>query len=313
MTTGLHGRAGAGPATSGSGAGLAFAFLGVAAFSLTLPMTTLAVGALEPLQVAVWRAIWAAGVAVLIVGWDRLRDGGTRFRRPRGRQWGRLMVCALGVVFGFPLFTTLGMTTVSASHGAVVVGLLPLATAVAGVLVSDERPPAAFWIVAVTGTALTVAFVLRQSGGAAAAIGMGHLYLLAAVACAGIGYAVGGQLAKALGGWRVACWSLVAALPALVVLSVLVPPVPFSTAAGPLAAFAYLALVSQLLGFFAWYRGMALAGVTRASQVQLLQLFMTVGVAIVLLGEPFDPEVIAFGAAVVLCVAVGSRLRVRGI
>jgi len=292
--------------------GLLLAFIGVAAFSLTLPMTTIAVGTLDPLQVAVWRAILACITAAIIIFWDYLRLGGTQFIRPRGRQWGALGLCALGVVFGFPVFTTLAMSEVSASHGAVVVGLLPLGTAMAGVAVTSERPSLAFWVVAVVGTALTVAFVVRQSGGLGGGIGIGHLYLLAAVVAASVGYAIGGQLAKLLAGWRVACWSLLVASPLLLGLAFIIPPIPMSTAIVPLSAFLYLALISQLFGFFAWYRGMAYAGVARASQVQLLQLFMTVAAAIVLLGEPFDPEVLFFGAAVVVCVAIGTRIRIRG-
>ena len=289
--------------------GLAFAFVGVASFSLTLPMTSLAVRALDLTQVVVWRAIWAAVLAALFILWDRGAQGGALIR-PRGRQWGVLCICALGLVFGFPCFTTLALSTVSASDGAVVVGLLPLVTAVIGVFVSDERPPLVFWIVALVGTALTVGFVLRQSGGLGGRIGIGHLYFFAAVLSAGVGYAFGGQLSKSLSGWRVACWSLIVASPVLLLLGALYRPVSLATPVPSLMAFVYLAVVSQLLGFFAWYRGMAMAGIARASQVQLLQLFLTVAAAVLILGEPFDPEVILFGGAVALCVAIGTRVRI---
>jgi len=289
--------------------GLCFAFVGVLAFSLTLPMTTIAVSSFEPLQVAVWRSVWASFAAACVILWDYRRENGTHFVLPGGRQWMLLGICALGVVFGFPVFTTLAMSKVSASHGAVVVGLLPLATAVFGVCVSNERPPLVFWLIAVSGTLLTTVFVVRQSSGTGGAFGIGHVYLFAAVISAGMGYAVGGQLAKSLAGWRVACWSLVVVSPVLYVIAFFVSPIPVLSLSVPLSAFFYLAFVSQLFGFFAWYRGMAIAGIARASQLQLLQLFMTVAAAIILLNEPYDSEVLIFGAAVVVCVALGSRVR----
>lgn len=179
--------------------GLAFAFLGVAAFSLTLPMTRLAITALDPAQVALWRAIVAAAIAVAVLAIFKAPI-------PAGRQWAYIIACAAGTVFGFPLFTTLGMQSVSASHGAVVVGLLPLATAVCGVAIGDERPSFVFWIAALAGTGLIFAFVRRQTEGG---LEIGHVWLFLAVVAAAIGYAFGGLAARTLNGWSVACWALV--------------------------------------------------------------------------------------------------------
>ena len=273
----------------------------MAAFSLTLPMSRVALDGLGPLQIAVWRAVVAAAAAglVLLV---------LRPPRPSGRQWALLALCAFGVVFGFPIFTTLAMQTVSASHGAVVVGLLALGTAVVGSFIGGERPSPAFWLTALAGTALTTLFVLRQTDGAGLALG--HLYLALAVLTASVGYAYGGLLARDLAGWSVACWSLVASLPVLLAATMFVPPPTPTASASVLGAFLYLALVSQLAGFFFWYRGLAMAGIARASQVQLLQLFLTLFAAVLLFGEPFDGETVLFGSAVVVCVAVGTRLRI---
>ena len=288
-------------------AGLLLAFLGVAAFSLTLPMSRVALEGLSAPQIAVWRAIVAAAAAAAILA-------ALRPPPPRGRQWYRLLMCAGGVVFGFPVFTTLAMETVTAAHGAVVVGLLALGTAIVGAAIGGERPSPAFWAVAALGTGLTVLFVLRQSsaaGTADAGLAVGHLHLALAVATASIGYAHGGLLARSLPGWSVACWSLVVSLPVLVLAAAFVPPPSPAAEGRVLGAFAYLALVSQLGGFFFWYRGLAMAGIARASQVQLLQLFMTLAAAFLLFGEPFDPEAVVFGALVVATVAIGTRLRAR--
>ena len=287
--------------TDGTLLGLVLVFAGVVAFSLTLPMTRLAVAELGAAQLALWRAVVAAAAAVVVLA--LLRPA-----RPRGRQWALLAGCAVGTVFGFPMFTTLGMQTVSATHGAVVVGLLPLATAVCGVALGGERPSTTFWVAALAGTALTLGFVLRQAEGG---IAIGHVWLLAAVLTAAIGYAYGALAARALAGWSVACWTLVVSLPVLVALVPVVPPPSLAASPATLGAFLYLALVSQLGGFFAFYRGLALAGIARGSQVQLLQLFLTVGFAIAFFGERAEGETLLFGALVVVAVAVGTRSRVR--
>ncbi|OBX20120.1 hypothetical protein A9995_05955 [Erythrobacter sp. QSSC1-22B] len=264
-------------------------------------MTRLAITALEPAQVALWRVLVAAALATTIL---------VAFRpsRPQGGQWAYIAACAMGTVFGFPFFTTLGMQSVSASHGAVVVGLLPLATAVCGVVIGNERPSLVFWAAAVAGTVLTLVFVLRQ---AEEGLAFGHVWLLLAIIAAAIGYAYGGLAARTLKGWSVACWALVVSLPILIPLGFLVPSPPLGTPIPALAAFAYLAVISQLVGFFAFYRGLALAGIARASQVQLLQLFLTIGFATTLFGETWDGEVITFGAFVIIAVAVGTRARIK--
>lgn len=281
--------------------GLALAFLAVTAFSLTLPATRIAVAELGALPVAIWRGIVAAIAAAIVLGV-------LRPQRPRGRQWLHLIACAFGTVFGFPVFTTLAMQTVSASHGAVVVALLPISTAVVGVIISDERPSKSFWLASLLGTGLTLAFVWRQADGGPS---FGHLYLLLAVITAGVGYAFGGLLARDLRGWVVACWSLVVSLPALLIVAAAVPMLNWHADTAPLGAFLYLAFISQLGAFFAWYRAMALAGIARASQMQLLQLFMTVGFAVVLLKERWDAEVLVFGGGVAITVFATSRLRVN--
>ncbi|MEP5762263.1 MAG: DMT family transporter [Litoreibacter sp.] len=281
--------------------GLGLTFLGVLAFSLTLPMTRLAITALEPSQVAVWRAIVAAILATTIL--TILKPP-----RPQGREWAYVAACAAGTVFGFPIFTTFGMQSVTASHGAVVVGLLPLATAVCGVVIGGERPSVTFWISAFSGTMLTVLFVVRQTEGE---LVLGHVWLLLAVIAAAIGYAYGGLATRTVKGWSVACWALVISLPVLLPLGLLFLPPALDTPFAPLAAFLYLAVVSQLLGFFAFYRGLALAGIARASQIQLLQLFMTIGFAAMFFGEAWDNEAVVFGAVVVLAVAVGTQSRIK--
>jgi drug/metabolite transporter (DMT)-like permease len=216
---------------------------------------------------------------------------------------------AIGVVFGFPLFTTWAMRDAPATHGAVVLAILPLATAAAGAVVAHERPSRGFWVVSALGSAVVIAFALRAGGGALHAA---DLALLAAVALAAIGYAWGARAAATLGGWQAISWSLVICLP---VLALAVPFVmPRDPAAVPRhawAGFLYVAIVSQYVGFFAWYRGLAAGGIARVGQLQLLQPFLTIAASALLLGEPTGAPVWVFAAIVVALVALGRAMPVR--
>ncbi|WP_236244624.1 DMT family transporter [Streptomyces sp. CC210A] len=287
-----------------SRAGLWWGLLGVAGFSFTVPFTRVAVadGAMSPLFVGSGRAVIAALLAAAALAL-------TRQRLPRGGQWGRLAVVAAGVVAGFPLLTSYALTTASAGHGAVVIALLPAATAVTAVLRGRERPPVRFWVMAAVGALAAVGFASLQGGG----IGSVHwsdLLLFGAVAAAAVGYAEGGLLARELGAWQTISWALVLSAPLMsVLLAVSVARQPPS--AGPVewAAFAYLGVVSMYLGFFAWYRGLAIGPMAQVSQIQLVQPVMTLCWAALLLGERLTWPTLLGGLAVVACAGTAVRTR----
>lgn len=282
--------------------GLAWGFLGVALFSLTLPATRAAVRDLDPVFVALGRALLAGGLAALVLAIARPR-------RPTPAEWRLLALSAAGVVFGFPLFTTWAMRHVPAAHGAVVLAVLPLATAAAGALVAGERPGAGFWSVGLLGSAAVIAFALREGGGT---VGPADLALLAAVASAALGYALGARAAATLGGWQAISWSLVICVPPLALATPLfLPAEPARVGAGAWAGFLYVAVVSQYVGFFAWYRGLALGGIARVGQIQLLQPFLTIAAAAVLGGEALRADVVAFAIIVVALVGAGRRMPIR--
>ncbi len=282
--------------------GLAWGFAGVALFSLTLPATRAAVAHLDPVFVALGRALLAAACAVAVLAI-------TRTRRPTPAEWRLLALSAAGVVFGFPLFTTWAMRHVPASHGAVVLAVLPLATAAAGAIVARERPSPGFWIVGVAGSLVVLAFALREGGGGVAAA---DLALLAAVVSAALGYALGARAAATMGGWQAISWSLVLCIPVLAPLVLLnLPATPRDVPAGAWAGFLYVALVSQYLGFFAWYRGLALGGIARVGQMQLLQPFLTIAASALLVAEALRADVLGFACVVVALVALGRRMPVR--
>lgn len=276
--------------------------MGILAFSFTLPATRVAVGQLDGTVVGLGRALVAAVLAAAVLR-------ATRQPLPPRRLWGRLAVVSLGVVLGFPLFSALALTMVPASHGAVVVGLLPAATALMAVLRAGERPSSAFWASSLLGLAAVTAF--------AAAMGAGRPQLadgliLLAVGLGALGYAEGGALARELGAWQVICWALVGAAPFLAPVVVL-RVFERGLSAGPAAwaGFAYVSVVSQFLGFFAWYRGLAQGGVARVGQLQLAQPVLTLLWSALLLGERLSLATAAAAGAVLASVALTQRARVR--
>ncbi len=292
------------PRTVDESRGLWLGLLGVAIFALTLPMTRLAVGPaddpqLPPLFVTAGRAAVAGLLALLYLV-------ATRAPRPRAGQLPTFAASALGTVVGFPLFIGLALRQVDAMHAAVVTGLMPLATAVAAALHFRQRPSAGFWACAGAGCALVVAFALVQSGGALTAA---DALLLGAVACTALGYVSGARLATQMPAEQVICWVLVLSLPLTLPVALHAwPAAPVRAAAW--AGFAYVALFSMWLGFFAWYRGLALGGTVRVSQVQLVQPFLSLLAAVPLLGETLDPLTVAFALAVVGTVLVGKKMPV---
>ena len=283
--------------------GFADGLFGVAIFSVTLPATRIAVAEIDPLAVGIGRAVIAGCCAVLYLVL-------TRAPRPRG-QWHRLALVAAGVVFGFPLLTSLAMRDLPAAHGAIVIGFLPLATAVFALLLANERTSRGFWVAALAGSATVLAYAGSAAGGLRLADGL----LIGAVVCAGVGYAEGGRLSRTLGGPQVIAWALVLSLPAATAITgwrLLDHSTPWHTVSGPArAALAYLGLCSMFVGFFFWYRGLAAGGVARIGQLQLLQPFLSVIAAALLVGEPIDLRTLAFAVAVAAIVATGRRFAVR--
>ena len=279
--------------------GLLLGLIGVLAFSLTLPMTRLAVGQLDAWFVAFGRMALAGLVSA---AWLWL----ARAPRPDAGQLPWLAGCVVGVVIAFPLCSSLAMRTLPASHGAVINGLLPFATALLAALWLGERHRARFWTCAAIGSAIVVAFALRHG----VAVGYGHLWMLAAVLIGAVGYVAGGRLSRTMGGVNTILWSLVLALPlTLPVAAWLALSTPMQASSAAWGGFAYITIVSQIAGFFAWYNGLALGGIARVGQVQLLQAFFTIAAAAWLFGEQVEPLTWLAAAAVVATIAVGRTER----
>jgi drug/metabolite transporter (DMT)-like permease len=279
-----------------------FGLAGVVGFAITLPATRVAVGSFDPMVVTLGRALLAAllaGITLLV----------SRQRRPTRAEWVSLAVVAAGVILGFPFLSALALRQVPASHSGVVIGLLPLATAAVAAMRGGERPSRAFWLTGGVGSLIVIAFGLREGGGR---LQLADLALLGAVLSAAVGYAEGGRLARTLGSWQVICWALLLAAPfAVVPFLALVARHGMAGSTGAWVGFAYLGVVSQFAAFVAWYKGMALSGVARTSQLQLLQPFLTVIAAAFLLGEPFTAETLVASVAVAGAVALARRAPVQ--
>jgi drug/metabolite transporter (DMT)-like permease len=288
--------------------GLWLGLAGVTIFALTLPMTRLAVGTPDAPQMSgVFIALGRAVVAALLSTAFLIA---TRAPLPRKQDWPALAITSAGVVFGFPLLTSIAMRHVEAVHASVIVGVLPLATAGVGAWLHRQRPSAGFWVCAALGSALVAAFAILRSGREGISIEPADLLLLAAMACAAVGYGWGAQLSQRMRAEHVICWALVIALPLTVPFAAITRP------QSPLHAtawwgFAYVAVFSMWLGFFAWYRGLALGGTVRVSQVQLVQPFLGMLFAVPLLGERLDALTLGFGVAVIATVFVGKKMPVR--
>jgi drug/metabolite transporter (DMT)-like permease len=290
------------PDRSAETRGLLLGFNGIAIFSLSLPATRLAVAGLDPVLVGLGRSLAVSPLAAFLL-WR------SRPVWPARQNIAALGFVILGVIVGFPVLSAMAMTSLPASHGAVLLGIMPLSTALAGMLRAGDRPSLGFWLAGLAGSALVIGYaVMRGAGIPQPADGLLVLAMLAAA----LGYAEGGRLAQFMGGWQVICWALVFAAP------LLAPPVAWllwqhGASAGPSAwaGFAYVALFSQFIGFFLWYKGLALGGIARVSQIQFAQLFLTLGASALFLGEHIDLTTILFGAGVAVVLVIGRRMPVH--
>jgi drug/metabolite transporter (DMT)-like permease len=278
--------------------GIVLGGTGVLVFSLSFPATKWALDGFSAWFVAFGRAALAAVLGGIAL---RLR----RAPRPTAPQVLRLGVVAGGVVVGFPLLSSIALETTGSAHGAIVIALLPAATAVAAVLRAGERPSPLFWLAAGAGVAVVTAFAVDESSGT---ISGGDLYLLGAVVACGIGYAEGGALSRELGAVETICWALLLSLPLTAVVAALTLPAT-APSEQAVAGLLYIGIGSMFLGFFAWYAGLARGGVARIGQVQLAQPVLTLAWSALLLGEAVGAWTVVTALAVLACVASTQRAR----
>jgi drug/metabolite transporter (DMT)-like permease len=287
--------------------GMWLGVLGVAIFAVTLPMTRLATGTqaapqLSPWFVTVGRAALAGALSVVFLL-------ATRSPRPQRHQWKPLGIAVLGNAVGYPLLLGYALRVVTASHAAVITALLPLVTAAVAAWVLHQRARLGFWVCAVVGSLLVVAFSMLRASRHGGGFGFewADLLLVGAVIAASFGYIYGAQVTPSLGAERVICWVCVMALPFTLPATLVLWPAQ-AIAVSAWVGFVYVGVFSMWMGFFAWYRGLALGGALRVSQAQLLQPFLSILASIPLLGEPLDVVTLGFAVAVVATVVIGKKL-----
>jgi drug/metabolite transporter (DMT)-like permease len=282
--------------------GMLIGFIGILIFSLTLPVSKIAVLSFNPYFIAFGRATLAGLVALAYLLYKKEPI-------PSKVDFLKFVVIALGVVFGFPIFTTIAMIEGSSSHGAVILGMMPLATTVIGVIRFKERPSLGFWLVSLLGAALVVVYALLKSSGDFTYI---DGLLVAGGICACVGYVEGGELSRKLNPRAVISWALVISLPITIVMSYFTFSMQYIDA-GLMAwtILIYLSLFPMFIGFFFWYEGLAVGGIARVSQVQLIQPFCTLVAASVLLGDSLTIVNLVFAFLVVSTVILGKRMLVK--
>lgn len=277
--------------------GWIYGLTGVLIFSASLPATRVAVMDFDPVFLTVARAAIAGILSLgLLFAFQE--------KRPVRGDLVSLIIVAIGCVVGFPLLTALALKHVTSAHSIVFIGLLPLATAIFGVLRGGERPRLAFWIFSVIGSAIVCGYALAQG---ITASPVGDLLMLAAILVCGLGYAEGAVLSRRLGGWQVICWALVLSLPAMIALSLFTMPQTIDNIGEPAwIGLIYVSLFSMLIGFIFWYRGLAQGGIAAVGQLQLLQPFFGLALAATLLKESVSWSMFAVTLGVVACV-VGAK------
>ncbi|MEI2274566.1 DMT family transporter [Sphingobacterium sp. ML3W] len=272
--------------------------LGVIIFSGSLPATRIAVLDLDPFFVTVARASIAGLLAliVLLINKEKL---------PQKTQFLSLGIVALGVVIGFPLLSALALRYVTSAHSIVFVGILPVSTAVFGIIRGGERPRPVFWIFSIFGSLLVVGYALKQG---IASSPIGDILMLLSVILCGLGYAEGGKLSKTLGGWQVISWALVFSLPvALPLTYIFLPTTVGHVSIGAWISLAYVSLFSMFIGFIFWYKGLAQGGIASIGQLQLLQPFFGLILAASLLHEEVNIGMLFVTIGVILCVGGAKK------
>lgn len=272
--------------------------LGVIIFSGSLPATRIAVLDLDPFFVTVARAT-IAGILALIV----LLINKEKF--PQKTQFLSLGIVALGVVIGFPLLSALALRYVTSAHSIVFVGILPVSTAVFGIIRGGERPRPVFWIFSILGSLFVVGYALMQGISSSP---VGDILMLLSVILCGLGYAEGGKLSKTLGGWQVISWALVFSLPvALPLTYIFLPTTVAHVGIGAWTSLAYVSFFSMFIGFIFWYKGLAQGGIASVGQLQLLQPFFGLILAASLLREEVSIGMLFVTIAVILCVGGAKK------
>lgn len=280
---------------------MALAAICVILFSFTVPATRIATLAFAPEAVALLRLIGAGLICMMtVIVFDRWV--------PPRRAWLSIAATAFGAVAGFSFLTALAMKRVPATHGAVALTALPAMTAIYASLRDRANPGIRFWVFCSAGTALAFASFAARSG---ASVLPGDWILGAAVLSAAFGYVEGGRLSREHGGRRVMSWAVILPLPIALFLAVSflrTSTLPsWEDAPSAWMAAAYLAVVSQSLGMFLWFKVLARGPMGKIAMIQLIQPFFSLLAAVFILKEPAGWETWVVASLVGLTIFGANR------
>ena len=282
--------------------GMLIGFVGISIFSLTLPFTQMAVNEMSPFFVAFARASIAGICALILLIF-------TKSKFPNKIQIRRLIIIVIGVIYGFPIFTSIAMKTLPSSHSGIVLGILPLAMSLFAAIKYKEKPSSSFWMISIFGTFIVISYTFIDNNGS---LMIEDLWLLFAILFAAIGYSEGGTLAKEMGSIGVISWALVISLPINLFASYLFYEINYSSISfQAIISLAYVGLFSMFIGFFFWYKGIAIGGISRVGQVQLIQPFLTIVGAYFLTNEKITTLNILFAFMVLIVIIIGRKTKIQ--
>ena len=282
--------------------GMLIGFVGISIFSLSLPFTQMAVNEMSPFFVAFARASIAGICALILLIF-------TKSKFPNKIQIRRLIIIVIGVIYGFPIFTSIAMKTLPSSHSGIVLGILPLAMSLFAAIKYKEKPSSSFWMISIFGTFIVISYTFIDNNGS---LMIEDLWLLFAILFAAIGYSEGGTLAKEMGSIGVISWALVISLPINIFASYLFYEINYSSISfQAIISLTYVGLFSMFIGFFFWYKGIAIGGISRVGQVQLIQPFLTIVGAYFLTNEKITTLNILFAFMVLIVIMIGRKTKIQ--
>jgi drug/metabolite transporter (DMT)-like permease len=282
--------------------GMLIGFVGISIFSLTLPFTQMAVNEMSPFFVAFARASIAGICALILLIF-------TKSKFPNKIQIRRLIIIVIGVIYGFPIFTSIAMKTLPSSHSGIVLGILPLAMSLFAAIKYKEKPSSSFWMISIFGTFIVISYTFIDNNGS---LMIEDLWLLFAILFAAIGYSEGGTLAKEMGSIGVISWALVISLPINLFASYLFYEINYNSISfQAIISLTYVGLFSMFIGFFFWYKGIAIGGISRVGQVQLIQPFLTIVGAYFLTNEKITTLNILFAFMVLIVIVIGRKTKIQ--
>jgi drug/metabolite transporter (DMT)-like permease len=263
----------------------------------SFPVISVGVRHVDPVGLAAARFAVAAIAGSL---WLASRTGGL----PSRSDLGRIVASSLLGIALYNVLINSGQRTVSPGAASFIVATQTVFAAGLAHLLGQEK----IGLGAIAGTTLSLIGVGLISLGQAPEVrfGAGTPLVLAAAMCSGVSFVLQRPLAVKYGRLRCACWTLVVGA---LLLSPWLPSAIEQTARSPeaIAAVAFLALGSGVLGYACWLTALAGLGAARAANLLFLMAPLTVVLAIPISGHMPELFTMIGGAAALAGVAIVNK------